>query len=184
MNEQLAEIDAVSAGIRVVDRREDAEEARRLVASVLEARRGLTPHVVEDYAIVCAMAKIVGEDVTPFVVPAPHVTEETWTRFATRAVLNAWTLWAAGKPEKALDSVADFYVRQQDVGGPGHERTRAGGVNLMTLYYWSKAIESLARGDRSEALRIWRRALEVAVRHGTNSSVLIQWTYVASFFPS
>jgi hypothetical protein len=183
MGELIDEMDAVTAVRRVIERREDPEEARRLVSHAFMARRVLEPHVVEDYAIVCAMAKIVGEDVTPFLVPAASLDEEVWTKYATRTVLNAWTLWASGKTREALDSVASFRVRQQNAGGPGHEKTRTGAINLMAVYFWAGAIEALTVENRTEALRLWRRALEVAVRHGTNSSLLIQWTYAASFFP-
>jgi hypothetical protein len=176
----VAEMNALNAAGRAVRNQERPEEAKRMVAEVFTVRQDLPPFLAEDYAIHCAMAKIVGADVTPFLVPAAPDDEATWTTFTVRTVLNAWTLWAAGSIPEALSSLQRFRDRQYR---EETVTTRKGGVNLMSLYFWAGGIEALARGERSEAMRLWNRSLELAATHGTSSSPLIQWTFVASFFP-
>lgn len=176
----IAEMDARNAAARVVDAREDPEDAKRLVRDAFVARRKLTPMVADDYAIDCAMAKILGLSVTPFVVPVvPEDEEKQWAAFALRCITNAWTMWADGRKDAALEAIERFKRRQHK-----EERvhSHAGGMNLLSMYTWAVAIEALANGNIAEARRFWRRAQELASTHATTSSTLIQWTYVASFF--
>ncbi len=176
----MSEMNALNAAGRAVRLQGDPEEAKQLVAGVLTTRAAVVPHLVEEYAIPCAMAKIVGADVTPFLVPAAPDEEEVWTTYTVRTVLNAWTLWAAGSIGDAKSSLLRFRDRQHR---EETVKTRKGGVNLMALYFWAGAIEALANEKRPEAMRLWNRALELSATHGTSSSTLIQWTFVASFFP-
>lgn len=174
--EMIAETRALNeAGKAVESKQTDA--AIRLVRNLYASRRSCTS--VEDTITLAAMAKILGDSVEPHINPIP--TEGPWDKIVLETVAHVWISCMAGRPEVARRLLPEIRAKQhEDEGIEG----RKGAVNLMSMYYWTIAVEALANGDRKEAKRFWKRALEVGSHFGTDSHMIVSWTYVATFFPT
>lgn len=177
--EVLNELEALNAASLATEHRENPDAARRLVTCALDARERLHPLFVEECAIPAAMAKIVGRDMIPFT-DFPLTEGTGWECTVTRTIIRGWLAWAQGEPEIALIELPHLVARQHD---EEHLDACTGAVNLMTLYIWCGAVEALARGEREKSARLWKRAMAVASSFGADASLLVQWTYAASFFP-
>jgi hypothetical protein len=176
----LGELVALNTATLAIDFKESPHEARHLVEAALGSRARFEPRIVEDHLIAASMAKIVGQDI-PFDPEAVREAEaEAWERKVTKTIVRAWIEWAKGRPEVALVELPLLRMRQHEEERIG---VKSGAVNLMALYLWAGAVEALARGENVEATRLWKRALDVACSFGADASLLVQWTYAASFFP-
>lgn len=175
-DEMLAEIAALNVVLLAVDKKRDRAEAVAIVHRVVGKRLNLTRH--EDFFVTCAMHRIVGEPLPDDELP---LDESKWTTFVLRTVLRAWLAWARGQ-----EAVATEMLRSLKIDQKHKERVqeRTGAVHLMALYFWASAVEALAQGDRVNSLKLWKRAMEVGSTVGTESALLVQWSYAASFLPS
>ncbi len=57
-------------------------------------------------------------------------------------------------------------------------------VQAMAIRAWAGALVALLQHDRTEARRLWRRAMDIAGSFGVESQQAITWTYMATFFPT
>lgn len=178
-DEILAEMRALNAAGQAVECKSTMTEARSIVANVF-ASRANTASNIDGLLISAAMAKIIGEDVKPFLVEMPR--SGPWDRIVLETIAHAWTRCVAGHPEVAIELLPKLRARQHEEESP--PRGRPDAVNLMAMYYWMSAVEALANGNRVEAERLWRRALEVGAHFGTDSHLLVSWTFAATFFPT
>jgi hypothetical protein len=180
-DELLIELDALNAAAAAAEHKENAVGARNLVRQALTARSKLEPIVVEERVITAAMTKIVGADPEPFFIHFPtNPDTNEWERWVTRTIIRAWLAWTQGQPNITLKETATVRERQDS---QQQLNIKTGAVNCMALYIWAGAIEHLARGDNAEAIKFWKRAMGIASSYGADASLLIQWTYAASFFP-
>ena len=175
----LSEMRALNAAGRAVTQKSNMTEARDLVRIAL-ADRSMSMDTVEDRLTCAAMAKVIGAQSVFYAVSPPPI-DSTWENTVKQTVAHAWIALVEGDRSIALDLLPRLRARQYD-----EERVqgRRGGVNLMAMYFWMNAVEALARDDRSEAERLWKRALEVGSHFGTDSTTIVSWTYVATFFPT
>lgn len=175
----LSELVALNTATLATEFKENADDARRTVCEALLNRERFEPRLVEDRLIHASMAKIVGRDIDfdPEIVDEAEV----WERAVTKTIVRAWIEWSQGHPQFALLELPRLRDRQQAEERIGPQ---GGAVNLMTLYIWCGAVDALVHGERSEAARLWKRAIAVASSFGADASLLVQWTYAASFFPT
>ena len=179
-DELLIELDALNAASLATEHKEGSDEARRLVMQALRTRERVTPLDIEEQVIPVAMARIVGSPVASFTDFPPATDATEWEHVVSRTVVRAWVAWVQGIPEVASSEIARLRARQQN---EEHIDARSGAVNLMALYLWAGAVEALARGERPESFRLWKRAIEVVTSFGADASLLVQWTFAATFFP-
>jgi hypothetical protein len=174
----IAEMGALNDAAAAVEHQVAANDARKRVRHAYVARAEALS--VEDRVILAGMAKIIGEDPGDFAVEPPSA-DESWERQVTETVAHAWIELSLGRTASAIDLIPRIRARQ-----PDEQRVegRSGAVNLMAMYFWMTAIEAMARGDRPTARRFWKRALDVGSNFGTDSHLMVSWTYVATFFPT
>lgn len=172
------EINALNAAAAIIDGKGKAQEVRTRVRTLLLTN---VPRIESptDLAICAAMAKITGVDVDRFKIDTPS--GGTWEEMVTYTIAYAWTEWAAGRPVVAANVLPQLRSAQEESDARRH---RSGAINLMAMSYWLTAVEALAKNDLKEADRYWRRALELGSHFGTDSHLLVSWTYVATFFPN
>lgn len=174
--ELLLELDALNEASRVADHQGDPVQAEGLVREALLRRT--SSRRPEDHLVLCAMNLIVGN--TPTLEPSPYVVEsQGWVDDLTEGLIGCWICWALGEKQEAIEGLQAIRDRQQT-----EEHGSSGAVNLLTLYFWTGALEALTRENVSQSKKMWRRAIEVASSHGTESSLLIQWAYAGTFFRS
>lgn len=141
------------------------EDALRLIRESYD--RGPTGHTVEDMVIRCAQAKILGE---PFHIPKFKLAKNPIDRRTFETLATAWMVWATeGDPEPFVATVS----KPAEYGGALH---------LMTLQPWGRAIQALGENNREEAIRWFRRSIELGTQYGIETSDAVQWAYVASVF--
>jgi len=172
------EHDAMQAAFAAAEGQGDPAAARALVQQVFVSWR---PTDFEGKLTLCAMAKFIGEDLSPFF--PQRAVENPWERRCFETIGRAWAAWAMDplNPEAAYEIrwLREEQVREAQEGGD-HPKT-AGAIHLMALDFWAMAVGTLAQGDPVEAKRLWKRAIEIGGTHGTPSHPAVLWTYAASF---
>lgn len=169
----LVEMDALHTILQVVDQGVDSDEAISLTRSAFDQPRPVDS--AEERIIFRAMAKILAQ---PATVSLKSPTKSPWERHVFESVARAWICWADDPASKTpLEEIPRLRVGQRGTC------KQAGAVHLLALYFWAAAIEALAKSDRVEARRLWRRAIELGSSFGTPSNAAILWSYAASFFP-
>lgn len=179
LNILFLESDAMRAAYNAAEGQGDPEAARALVQQVFVSWR---PIDFEGRLTLCAMARVIGEDLSPFFPQGP--VDKPWERRCFETIGRAWATWARDPSDpQAAAMIAQLRAEQtsrESVEGSEAQR-RASAVHLMALYFWAAAVEKLAQGDPAEAKRFWKRAIDVGSSHGTPSHPAVQWTYAASF---
>lgn len=171
----MAEADALDTALEAIENPARIREAREALKALPRGESGNLPEMIVRRAI----AKLLGE---PFHegVPTLHWEGVSWEGACYEAGLLAWLSWADGEVDDAarrIQTVRDSQRSLEACDG------RPGAIHLLSLYLWLGAIDRLAHGDREEAKRLWRRAMDVGSQYGTESHPAIRWTYAASFLP-
>jgi ATP/maltotriose-dependent transcriptional regulator MalT len=143
-------------------------EGSRALPLVRDAWEGCRPEDIEGWLSHAAMARILGEPVN---LPTFHQKEQDEALFVITA--RAWLLWVSGRLDEARDIL-------QRVADPTTREGRE--THLMALGPWYQAVQALLGGDREEAMRFFRRSMEVGSQLGTETNEAIQWAFAASFF--
>lgn len=159
----------MQAVLDAADATGDPASARALVQQVFVSWR---PTDFEGRVTLCAMAKVIGEDIRPFVPSEP--VPEPWERRCFETLGRVWVFWAMNRGDVAEEMLKK--LREEKGAHP-----LAGALHLMALDFWGDALEKLLQGDPPEARRFWKRAIEVGGTHGTPSHPAILWTYAATF---
>lgn len=159
--------------------------AQRIIAEsrALRAAMAMTGEAVQLIRDVCqeprdgiegalttwAMEKILGE----LRLPESFVFRKGPGREFFSYVAYAWGCWATGDVANARVwlKMAD---RLPEASGEA--------LHMMALNPWKSAVEALVEGNQDEAMRLYRRAMEIGSQVGTPTNTAIQWTYAASFF--
>lgn len=172
----VREIGALNAMLRSVGQHSVSKPTVRLVQAVFAERlhRSSASSSIEGRGISAAMAKILGEKAAPFASEVP--VSSPWERVTTATVVAAWIAWADGYLEQARALLSQVDLER-------HPPLREGAINLMALGFWVQGIEHLLQGDKTSSKRFWQRAIEMGAHFGTESHLLVSWTYAASFFP-
>ena len=106
----------------------------------------------------------------PVVAPKFEPAKKPSDRRMFETIAKAWTTWAMGAdPRTLLQSIP----KPSEYGGA---------IHMMALEPWGAAIKALFEKDADEALRLFRRSMELGSQCETETNDVVQWTYVASFF--
>jgi hypothetical protein len=173
--EMLLELDALNAAANVVEGRTSANGVRDFIRSVLN-KRSTSPDI-ENILVTSAMTRVAGLAVSPV---SSMLQPTNWAKRVAQTVAIAWIGWASGQVNTTETLLKKLRNEQRT---EEYVQESSGAVNLMSLYFWAGAVEALAQEDLSTSKRLWKRSLEVGSTFGTSSSLLVQWSYTASFFP-
>lgn len=168
----LLEMDALHTILQVVDQGVDSTEAVVLTRMAFDHARPTDS--AEERIIFRSMAKILD---MPAALSSKSPAKAPWERRAFETVANAWICWANDpSSEVPLEEIPKLRSAQRGTC------KQAGAVHLLAIYFWAAAVEALAKSDRAEARRLWRRAIEIGSSFGTPSNAAILWSYAATFF--
>lgn len=161
----LLEMDALNAVLRVIKHAPDERaEAISLVQAAL-IHRG-EPDDLPSALITIAMQKIVGT-ISPLVIHRPST--EFWDHYLADDTAIQWINWVTDNP---VFLTTPTEPQELPVESAVHE---------TVLVFWRRAVVQLAKGDLTEARRLFKRALDLGAQFGTESHVLVSWSYAASF---
>lgn len=167
------EMDALQASLKVVEEGADPDEARLLGRTYLGR---LEPSTIEEHVIEASLLRILGRSVeAPICLPR----ERPWEAHVAEVVALSWLAWAGNDNDRAhalVKSLRSCQKQKETFTGQG------GAIHLLTLYFWSQAVELLVNADRPGARRFFKRAIEMGSQFGTDSHPMISWAYAASFF--
>jgi hypothetical protein len=170
----LLEMDALHTTLQVVDQGVDSTEA--VVLTRMAFNHDRPANSAEERLIFRAMAKILD---MPVALSSKLPAKAPWERRVFESVAHAWVCWANDpNSEIPLEEIPKLRSAQRGTC------KQAGAVHLLALYFWAAAVEALAKSDRAEARRLWRRAIEIGSSFGTPSNAAVLWSYAASFFPA
>ncbi len=174
VNRVAHEMNALQAAQLVVERGVDRAEALVLCRTYLGR---LEPRTVEDRVIEGALKLILKREIGYPAVEANRAVK--WESYVAEVVGIAWLAWASGNCDDAFAAVRRLRSKQKRKESFAGE---TGAIHLMTLYWWSQAVLLLRKGDRTQARRFFKRAIEMGAQFGTDSHPMISWSYAASFF--
>jgi hypothetical protein len=169
----LALMAALGAATATVSGSGPAERARMLARHALEALPEGAASSAELCVIQNALRTIAGKPPlgTTGLVPA----SAPWTRRTFETLALAWATWVSD--DTAPLALTAHALRTAE---PPKEDDQ-GAVELEALRHWATALE-LLESNRPLARRWFDRA--VFASEGTESSLAISWTFVATFFPA
>lgn len=168
------ELEALQAAQLVAEQDGDPAEARLLCRTYLCQ---LDPETIEDRVVEASIQKILGQQVSLIV--CEPIQDTTWEAFVAETLAQAWISWAAGDDASALATVDRLRTTQK---AKETFLDESGAVHLLTLSFWSEAVLLLVAGDRPDARRFFKRAIEMGAQFGTDSHPMISWAYASSFF--
>jgi tetratricopeptide (TPR) repeat protein len=106
---------------------------------------------------------------------------DPWEGCCYETGIRAWLSLTEGDLEETkrlVQSIRDLQETNESCAG------RSGAIHLLGLYLWLGALDHQAKGNLTEAKRLWDRAIKLSGSYGTESSVIIRWAYAATFFPT
>ena len=148
------------------------EDARRAVATV--ARDWPTTDLAS--AVILKAMRGVTHDTLPVDLPRGPP-PETLAQDVYHSTARAWNHWADGRGDLALKTIAALDRRRSrgmSAMGPALE--------LLALGWWAEAVSTLAKGSTEDALRLWKKCLEVGGSLGMEALPVIQWTHLATLY--
>jgi len=168
VDQLLFEAEVLNAILRTIQG--TSEPKSEILAQVsLALGRRESPEDLTEALSQAAMEKIVGKIAKPVIHRSSTAFFDHWLAEDT-AIL--WMKWITGEEiNGAIDSDAEKLPVESSI----HE---------TTLRYWRDAVVKLAQGATQESMRLWKRAMELGSQFGTESHVLVSWSYAASFFTS
>lgn len=175
----ISEMKALNAAAACLEQKIPALDAMELVRRVLE-EKPVEP-TTECTVIRSAMTKILGIQ-SDAKVPPP-VRNSEWDTLTGDTIAYAWLSLINGNPKVALDVLPRLRAEQHD-NQKISAKARKGSINLMSMYFWLTAVEALANGDKTSSRQYWLKAIDIGSHFGTESHLMVSWSYVATFFPS
>jgi len=157
---------AISVVCEAIEGRENPLKAQKFVESLL---RDQPRDTVEDQVTWYAMARIAGREVHSG--PTFDEGDVDHDRELFLATAWAWVMWAAEGPTNKVLPLHKLSLSDEGSSVLHH----------IALSNWAKAVKSLLAGDRTEAKRFYRRAVEIGGQFGTETNSVIVWTYAATF---
>ncbi len=123
------------------------------------------PTQIEEQVVWVALSRIAG-------VPCRDLPLQP-TQDALSFTASSWIRWlTTGHSE-------DFQI---GVLMADREITERSVLDGTTLRLWALACKSLSQGEKKEALRFWKRALEYGGQLGVESYLSVRWSFVATFW--
>ena len=163
----LAEMTAQGAAERVMDGEGSITDALHAIERALSTSE---PSRVNRLAMQC----ILGSVPPSLETVQPDESDEEVFLFDTVAL--TWVGWLTQSEDRKRLKRYGVRLRKGPKGSTG-------AVTRMALQLWMDAVERLLEGDRTEAQRLWCRALEVGSSFGIEAHPTILWTYLATFWP-
>lgn len=174
----LFEMDALNAVLRTIEGTNgDRAEAIAMVETALSRRA--ESEDLSEILITLAMQKIVGT-VSPLVIHRPSTETNDLGRldpgrfefFDHYLMADTSIQWLNHVHNAAVFLLWPAEAEDLPVESAVHENV---------LRFWRAAILH-SGGDLSESQRLFKRALEIGAHFGTDSHVLVSWSYAATFF--
>lgn len=147
----------------------DQEEALSFIRRVVDT---MEPTDATTSLVLASMAKILALDDLPLGDFEPESGPADQQAFVL--ISKAWIAWSQGDLQTARSLLGQVETHLSSI--------RGGAIHLIALSHWKCAIQQLLEGDRTEAWRLFRRAIDFGGQMGTETNPAIQWSYVASFF--
>jgi hypothetical protein len=172
-------MEALNAAAACVEQKVPALEAMELVRWVLE-EKPVEP-TTECTVIRSAMTKILGIHSDAKVIPPAR--SSACGTFIGDTVAYAWLSLINGNAKVALDVLSRLRAEQHDHQSLS-QKARKNSSELMSLYFWLTAVEAFAKGDKNSSRQYWLKSLDLGSHFGTETHLMVGWSYVATFFPS
>lgn len=172
MNSVVTEMAALSAVFETL-RGEGSRERALSLCRETSSTKG-TPRNVEELVTWAALCKILGNS---FQHSLPtKVESSSWRDFVFETIASAWvSLTVSGR---RVDGLMSSLMKLR----PSFEESQEGGIELLALGEWGKAVEATSSGDLVSAKRCFEHAIDVGSQVGADSNHTINWSYAASFF--
>ena len=171
IEQAIAEANALSAALAFVEGRGSRDEAAKLTEKAL---RGHVAEGLEGVVVRHAMEHVVGRAHEALPVVKPNGKSLEGRIFEATSL--AWLRWINGEDLQSSHEALQLLQEEGESCQP-----QGGALHLMALRPWQFAMRALLSGDREEAKRLFRRAVELGSQCGTESSPVVQWTYAATF---